>query len=86
MLPALDEFLTNLAQANRSPHTVRIYGSDLRAFDGEPTATGLRIHFARFSGLAASTRARKRAAFSAYDTWVVRQELRAWAAGTQTTI
>lgn len=74
-LPGLDDFLAELRQANRSPHTLRAYASDLRALSGDLSIPALRSHFAGLGGLAAGTRARKQASLSAYCRWAVRNDL-----------
>ncbi|HEY3331969.1 MAG TPA: tyrosine-type recombinase/integrase [Capsulimonadaceae bacterium] len=72
-LTLLDQFLQEQANANRSPHTIRAYRSDLGAYNGEPTADSLRAYFASINHLAPATRSRKQAAFSAYFAWLVQQ-------------
>ena len=75
MLEHLDDYLQELVQADRSRHTIRAYRQDLAEFAGELTVANLRSHFAGMTHLAASTRARKQAAVSAYCRWAIRNEL-----------
>jgi len=74
-LPGLDDFLVELAQANRSPHTLRAYTSDLKAHDDDLSIPALRAYFAGLEDLSAGTRARKQASLSAYCRWAVRNGL-----------
>lgn len=74
-LPGLDDFLAELAQANRSPHTLRAYTSDLKIYSDNLSVPTLRAYFAGLEGLSAGTRARKQASLSAYCRWAVRNGL-----------
>lgn len=67
------DFLTDLKNANRSPHTCRAYASDLYRlaafYNGMPTAISvdnLRDFLATFSHLKPATRARKQAALNSF--------------------
>lgn len=78
---AIAEFLTDLANAGRSHHTVRAYRADLTQFARHHTgpvaeidAAVLRGFFSAIAGQAASTRARKRAAVSEFLAWARRNE------------
>lgn len=75
-------FLTDLAHANRSPHTRSAYATDLAqlcAFYQGPlnamTAEVLRSFFRTHLHLAPATRARKQAAVARFLTWAHQQEL-----------
>jgi len=75
----VDEYLTELANANRSAETCRAYGTDLRQFVGfhqgtieDITPDVLRAFGTRQSHLAPSTRARKQAALSSFLIWATR--------------
>lgn len=74
-LPGLEDFLAELKQANRSPHTLRAYASDLKAHSGDLSVSTLRSYFAGLEQLSAGTRARKQASLSAYCRWAVRNDL-----------
>lgn len=76
------EFLADLVNAGRSPHTVRGYRGDLAGFAvahtggvGEITVAVLRGWLASLGELSPATRARKQAAVAAFLGWCVRQEL-----------
>jgi len=76
------DFLTDLANANASGHTLRAYRSDLAQFaahhDGEIgdlDAAVVRAYLAEVAGLAPSTRKRKRAALASFCRWAVRHDL-----------
>jgi len=78
----ITEFLTDLANANRSAHTVRCYRGDLAGFAavhpggvGTIDAAALRRFFATLSTQAPATRARKQAALASFLTWCCRQDL-----------
>ncbi|MFP4058168.1 MAG: tyrosine-type recombinase/integrase [Candidatus Brocadiia bacterium] len=78
----LDDFLTDLQNAGRSPHTVTNYRCDLRrlvAFftDGLSgiTPSGLRGFFATFADKAPATRARIQASVNAFLIWCYRHDL-----------
>ena len=74
-LPGLDDFLAELQQANRSPHTLRAYASDLKAHSADLSVPTLRSYFAGLDVLSPGTRARKQASLSAYCRWAVRNGL-----------
>ena len=74
-LPGLDDFLAELAQANRSPHTLRAYAGDLKSHSADLSVPTLRAYFAGLDNLSAGTRARKQASLSAYCRWAVRNGL-----------
>lgn len=74
-------FLTDLRQANHSPHTLRAYASDLAQFASfhtgateEITAETLRSYWNSIAELASATRSRKQAALSRFLTWAYRHE------------
>lgn len=76
------DFLTDLKNANRSPHTCRAYASDLYRlaafYEGDPTAISvdnLRDFLDTFSHLKPATRARKQAALNSFFQWAFRQDL-----------
>ena len=78
----IENFLTDLKNANRSPHTCRAYASDLyrlAAFcDGTPrsiSVDNLRDFLDTFSHLKPATRARKQAALNSFFQWAFRQNL-----------
>ncbi len=78
---AVQDFLTDLAHANRSPRTLRAYAADLAGFQAvaparlDDVTTGiLRNHFAGSLQLSPATRARKQAALSSFFAWAVRHE------------
>jgi site-specific recombinase XerD len=85
MLPlttAIAAFLTDLEQANRSPHTQRAYASDLAQFAtsfhgsvADITVEVLRQFFAQGQHLQPATRARKQAALASFLTWAVKHDL-----------
>ncbi|MEV6656442.1 tyrosine-type recombinase/integrase [Nocardia fluminea] len=77
----IDEFLTDLANANRPPNTIRAYRSDLTGFaeyvDGDLARMGVAPIRAFLSGItdqSPATRKRKRAAISAFCRWAVRHD------------
>lgn len=79
---AVDDFLADLAQANRSAHTRRAYATDLRQFCdhyegavGAITAAVLRDFFSTVSHLSPAGRARKQATLGSFLHWAVRHEL-----------
>lgn len=81
MAEPVDEFLTDLANAGRSRHTIRCYRGDLAAFARHYpgpvttiTASVLRGFFTSIAGQAPATRARKRAAISEFLAWCRRNE------------
>jgi integrase/recombinase XerC/integrase/recombinase XerD len=76
------DFLTDLANAGASGHTLRAYRGDLAQFaahhDGEIgdlDAAVVRAYLAEVAGLAPSTRKRKRAALASFCRWAVRHDL-----------
>lgn len=78
----LGAFLTDLANANASPQTIRAYRGDLTAFAvhhdgeiGELSAASVRAYLAEVAGLAPATRRRKRAAVASWCKWAVRHDL-----------
>ena len=78
----IDDFLTDLANANRPRNTIRAYRGDLIAFaahhDGDITgltAVPVRAFLAEIAGQAPATRKRKRAAIASFCKWAVRHEL-----------
>jgi integrase/recombinase XerC/integrase/recombinase XerD len=78
----LDDFLTDLDNAESSPHTIRAYRGDLIAFaahvDGEISglsAAPVRTFLAEIGELTAATRKRKRAAVASFCKWAVRHDL-----------
>jgi site-specific recombinase XerD len=78
----IENFLTDLKNANRSPHTCRAYATDLRRlaafYDGSPAAITpaiLRDFLETFSDLKPASRARKQAALNSFFTWAYRQDL-----------
>jgi site-specific recombinase XerD len=77
----IENFLTDLKNANRSPHTCRAYATDLRRlaafYDGSPVAITpaiLRDFLETFSDLKPASRARKQAALNSFFTWAYRQD------------
>jgi integrase/recombinase XerC/integrase/recombinase XerD len=77
----LDDFLVDLANANRSGQTIRAYRGDLIAFaahhDGpleQLGAAAIRAFLADVAGLAPATRKRKRASVASFCRWAVRQD------------
>jgi len=78
----IDNFLADLANANRPGNTIRAYRGDLIAFaahhDGDIdgiTAAPARAFLGAVAGQAPSTRKRKRAAVASFCRWAVRHEL-----------
>lgn len=78
----LDDFLTDLANAGASVHTLRAYRGDLLQFaahhDGEIAGLSVvpvRAYLADIATLAPSTRKRKRAAVASFCRWAVRHDL-----------
>lgn len=78
----IDDFLTDLANANKPRNTIRAYRGDLVAFaahhDGEIggiTAAPVRAFLSEIAGQAPSTRKRKRAAVASFCRWAVRHDL-----------
>lgn len=77
----VEEFLADLAHAERSHHTIRCYRGDLAQLARHHTgpveridADVLRGFFAGITGQAPATRARKRAAVGEFLAWVRRNE------------
>src|SRR5271165_403601 len=78
----IDDFLADLANANKPRNTIRAYRGDLIAFaahyDGEVaglTAAPVRAFLGEVAGQAPATRKRKRAAVGSFCKWAVRHEL-----------
>ena len=78
----IDDFLTDLANANKPRNTIRAYRGDLIAFaahhDGDMaglTAVPVRAFLGEIAGQAPATRKRKRAAVASFGRWAVRHEL-----------
>lgn len=78
----IEDFLADLENANRSPHTCRAYASDLHclaAFHTGPaqaiTADTLRRFLKTYADLKPATRARKQAALNSFFTWAYRHDL-----------
>ena len=72
----IDDFLADLANANRPRNTIRAYRGDLIAFaahhDGEiagVTAAPVRAFLGEIAGQAPATRKRKRAAVASFCKW-----------------
>jgi site-specific recombinase XerD len=76
---AVQEFLAELAHADRSRHTMRAYASDLAPLAGladaleQITPADLRQLAAEQSHLSPATRARRQAALSSFFRWLVRE-------------
>jgi len=78
----IDDFLADLANANKPRNTIRAYRGDLIAFaahhDGEIgdlSAAPVRAFLGEIAVQAASTRKRKRAAVASFCRWAVRHDL-----------
>jgi integrase/recombinase XerD len=78
----IDDFLTDLANANKPRNTIRAYRGDLTGFAahhdgeiGELTAAPVRAFLGEIAGQAPATRKRKRAAVASFCKWAVRHEL-----------
>ena len=78
----IDDFLADLANANKPRNTIRAYRGDLIAFaahhDGDIaglTATSVRAFLSEIAAQAPATRKRKRAAVASFCKWAVRHEL-----------
>src|ERR1035438_9368624 len=78
----IDDFLGDLANANKPRNTIRAYRGDLIAFaahhHGEVadlTAAPVRAFLGEIAGQAPSTRKRKRPAVASFCKWAVRHEL-----------
>ena len=77
----IEDFLTDMANANRPANTIRAYRGDLTGFaeyvDGDLAGmdvTPVRAFLSGVADLAPATRKRKRAAVSAFCRWAVRHE------------
>ncbi|WP_280336056.1 tyrosine-type recombinase/integrase [Nocardia wallacei] len=77
----IEDFLTDLANANRPANTIRAYRGDLLAFadhyDGDLAVMGVapvREFLTGIAGQAPATRKRKRAAVAAFCRWAVRHD------------
>ncbi len=73
------DFLADLRNANRSPHTIRAYTGDLRSFcafcaeqNFALSVDSLRAFFASRANRAAATRARTQAALASFTAWAYR--------------
>jgi len=82
LAPYIDDFLTDLANANKPRNTIRAYRGDLIAFaahhDAGPedlSAAPVRAFLSEIAGQAPSTRKRKRAAVASFCKWAVRHDL-----------
>jgi integrase/recombinase XerD len=82
LAPHIDDFLADLANANRPRNTIRAYRGDLLSFaahhDGEVgdlAAAPVRAFLGEIAGQAPSTRKRKRATVASFCRWAVRHEL-----------
>ena len=78
----IDDFLADLANANKPRNTIRAYRGDLTGFAachdggiGELTAAPVRAFLSEIAGKAPATRKRKRAAVASFCKWAVRHEL-----------
>src|SRR5262249_61670387 len=78
----IDDFLTDLANANKPRNTIRAYRGDLTGFaahhDGDIaglSAAPVRAFLGEIAGQAPATRKRKRAAVASFCKWAVRHEL-----------
>src|SRR6266581_3828060 len=78
----IDDFLTDLANANKPRNTIRAYRGDLIAFAawhddeiGALSAAPVRTFLGEIAGQAPSTRKRKRAAVASFCKWAVRHDL-----------
>src|SRR6266536_4051846 len=78
----IDDFLTDLANANKPRNTIRAYRGDLIGFvahhDGDIaglSAVPVRAFLSEVAGQAPSTRKRKRAAVASFCKWAVRHDL-----------
>ncbi len=73
------DFLADLRNANRSPHTIRAYEGDLNTFyafcadqNADLSVNTLRAFFASRADRAAATRARTQAALASFTAWAYR--------------
>ena len=78
----IDDFLTELANANKPRNTIRAYRGDLTGFaahhDGDIaalTAAPVRAFLSEIANQAPATRKRKRAAVASFCKWAVRHDL-----------
>lgn len=78
----VDDFLADLAHANRSSNTCRAYGADLSQFTAfhngsirQVTPEVLRRFWSTLSHLGPASRARKQAAVASFLTWAYRHDL-----------
>ena len=78
----IDDFLADLATANKPCNTIRTYRGDLIGFaahhDGDIaglSAAPVRAFLSEIAGQAPATRKRKRAAVASFCKWAVRHEL-----------
>src|SRR6266567_4151683 len=78
----IDDFLADLANANKPRNTIRAYRGDLTGFaachDGDIaglTAAPVRAFLGEIAGQTPATRKRKRAAVASFCKWAVRHEL-----------
>ena len=78
----IEDFLTDLANANKPRNTIRAYRGDLIAFAahhdgeiGEIAAAPVRAFLSEIASQAPSTRKRKRAAVASFCRWAVRHDL-----------
>ncbi|TVZ06311.1 recombinase [Trebonia kvetii] len=82
LAPHIDDYLTDLANANKPHNTIRAYRGDLVAFAahhgggiGEITAAPVRAFLKEMTEQAPATRKRKRAAVASFCRWAVRHDL-----------
>jgi integrase/recombinase XerD len=82
MVTIVEDFLTDLARAGKSAHTVRAYRSDLRDFTRfftgpieRITAGVLRAYLGGLADKAPATRARREAALASLFAWAYRAEV-----------
>jgi integrase/recombinase XerD len=82
MVTIVEDFLTDLARAGKSAHTVRAYRSDLRDFTRfftgpieRITAGVLRAYLGGLADKAPATRARREAALASLFSWAYRGEM-----------
>src|SRR6266567_9132025 len=75
----IDDFLTDLANANKPRNTIRAYRGDLTGFaahhDGDIaglSAAPIRAFLGEIAGQAPATRKRKRAAVASFCKWAVK--------------
>lgn len=79
MISLVDDFLADLRNADRSPHTIRAYEGDLRRYctfcadsSSPPSVETLRAFFAARADRASTTRARTQAALASFFAWAYR--------------